>query len=163
MKIIDLPKQPHISIGEHCNNPYECQMKPVCWAFLPEGNVTQLSNIRSKKFDLIEQGITLIKDIPTNFKLSDKQEIQRSCAISRSEHVDKSEIKGFLKGLRYPLYFMDFETIWEVIPRFDGIRPYQHVPFQFSVHIQRSSERPLNIFLFCTNHLMTRADILFVL
>ena len=148
LKIIDLSKQPDISIREYCNNPYECPMKPVCWAFLPEGNVTQLSNIRSKKFDLIEQGITLIKDIPTSFQLSDKQEIQRSCAISGREHVDKSEIKGFLEVLRYPLYFMDFETIWEVIPRFDGVRPYQHVPFQFSVHIQRSSGAALEHFSF---------------
>ena len=82
LNIIDLPKQPNISIREHCTKPYECQMIPVCWAFLPEENVTQLSNIRSKKFDLIEQGITLIKDIPDSFKLSDKQEIQRACAIS---------------------------------------------------------------------------------
>jgi len=138
LRIIDLPAQPNISIREHCGKPYECQMKPVCWAFLPEGNVLQLSRGKSKGFDLIDQGITLIKDIPGDFKLTDNQQIQRSCAISGREHVDKREIDGFIKGLRYPLYFMDFETIWEVLPRFDGIRPYQQVPFQFSVHIQRS-------------------------
>ena len=33
---------------------------------------------------------------------------------------------------------MDFESIFEVIPRFDGTHPYQQVPFQFSVHIQRT-------------------------
>ena len=143
LRIIDLPTQPNISIREHCGKPYDCQMIPVCWAFLPEGNVTQLSRGMSKRFDLLEQGITLIKDIPDNFKLTDKQEIQRSCAISGREHIDKPEIENFLKGLRYPLYFMDFETIWEVIPRFDGISPYQQVPFQFSVHIQLSPGAPL--------------------
>ena len=138
LRIIDMKSCPPISIRGYCNKPYECPMKPVCWAFLPDGNVTQLSNIRDKKFDLIDQGIILIKDIPASFELSDKQEIQRACAISKREHIDKSEIENFLKGLHYPLYFMDFETIWEVIPRFDGIRPYQQVPFQFSVHIQRT-------------------------
>ena len=138
LRIIDMKSCPPISIRGYCNKPYECPMKPVCWAFLPDGNVTQLSNIRDKKFDLIDQGIILIKDIPASFELSDKQEIQRACAISKREHIDKSEIENFFKGLHYPLYFMDFETIWEVIPRFDGIRPYQQVPFQFSVHIQQS-------------------------
>ena len=138
LKVIDSPTQPKVTIREYCNKPYECQMKPVCWAFLPEGNVTQLSRGMSKRFDLLEQGVTLIKDIPSNFKLTDNQKIQRDCAISGREHIDKAEIEKFIKGLQYPLYFMDFETIFEVIPRFDGIKPYQQVPFQFSVHIQRS-------------------------
>jgi len=138
LKIIDLPSQPHISIGSHCGKPYECQMIPSCWAFLPENNVLQLYRGKSKGFDLLDQGITLIKDIPANLKLTDNQLIQRSCAISGHEHIDKLEIEAFIKGLRYPLYFLDFETIWEVIPRFNGIRPYQQVPFQFSLHIQKS-------------------------
>ncbi len=45
-------------------------------------------------------------------------------------------MSAFIKGLRYPLYFMDFETTFEVIPRFDGLSPYQQLPFQFSVHVQ---------------------------
>jgi Domain of unknown function(DUF2779) len=137
LKIIDLPNQPKISIREYCNKPYECQMKPICWAFLPESNVTQLYNGRAKKFDLLEQGVVLLKDIPDGYNLNDKQQIQRVCAISGREHIDKPEIMNFINGLRYPLYFMDFETIFEVIPRFDGIRPYQQVPFQFSIHIQK--------------------------
>jgi|CXWL01.1.fsa_nt_gi hypothetical protein len=137
-KIIDLPAQPKISIREYCNKPYECQMKPVCWAFLPDRNVTQLYNGRAKKFDLLDQGIVLLKDIPDGYKLTDNQKIQRDCSISGREYINKPEIVNFMNSLRYPLYFMDFETIFEVIPRFDGIRPYQQVPFQFSVHIQKT-------------------------
>jgi len=33
---------------------------------------------------------------------------------------------------------LDFETIGTAIPLFDGVRPYQQVPFQFSVHIVRA-------------------------
>jgi hypothetical protein len=46
------------------------------------------------------------------------------------------EIKGELKKLRYPLYFMDFETINPCVPRFPGMRPYDQLPFQWSVHVQ---------------------------
>jgi hypothetical protein len=137
LKIIDLPTCPNISIREYCNKPYECQMKPICWAYLPKYNVTQLSRGMSKRFELLEQNIVLLKDIPSSFKLSPNQQIQRNCAISGREFVDKEELGKFVKGLQYPIYFMDFETIFEVIPRFDGTRPYQQVPFQFSVHIQR--------------------------
>jgi len=57
---------------------------------------------------------------------------------SRKTHVDHNAIRGFLAPLRYPLYFLDFETFNVAIPLFDGIRPYQKVPFQYSLHVQQS-------------------------
>jgi hypothetical protein len=42
-----------------------------------------------------------------------------------------------LGGLTYPLYFADFETVNPAIPPFEGMRPYDHLPFQWSVHVQR--------------------------
>ncbi len=39
--------------------------------------------------------------------------------------------------LKYPLRFADFETMNPAIPRFAGMRPYDHLPFQWSVHVQR--------------------------
>ena len=34
--------------------------------------------------------------------------------------------------------YLDFETFGTAIPLFDGVRPYQQVPFQFSLHIVRA-------------------------
>ncbi len=51
--------------------------------------------------------------------------------------IDSGLITGFLDGLTYPLYFLDYETTQSVIPPFDGTRPYQQVPFQYSLHVQR--------------------------
>jgi Domain of unknown function(DUF2779) len=42
-----------------------------------------------------------------------------------------------LGGLAYPLYFADFETVNPAIPRFAGMRSYDHLPFQWSVRVQR--------------------------
>ena len=42
-----------------------------------------------------------------------------------------------LESLRYPLRFMDFETVNPAIPRFSGMRPYDQLTFQFSVHVLR--------------------------
>lgn len=51
--------------------------------------------------------------------------------------INKSEVEHFLDGLHYPLYFFDYETMQGLIPYFDGQRPYQQVPFQYSLHIIR--------------------------
>jgi predicted GNAT family acetyltransferase len=49
-------------------------------------------------------------------------------------------LADYAKGIwpkKYPLCFMDFETVNWAIPRFPGMRPYDHVPFQCSIHVQR--------------------------
>lgn len=51
--------------------------------------------------------------------------------------IDHDEVMHFLDGLKYPLYFLDYETMSGLIPYFDGHRPYQQVPFQYSLHVIR--------------------------
>src|SRR5208282_5559420 len=48
-----------------------------------------------------------------------------------------AELGEVLSGRKYPLYFLDFETVNRAIPRFSGMRPYDQLPFQFSVHSQK--------------------------
>ena len=57
--------------------------------------------------------------------------------------IDKEAIKQFLSDLEYPLYFLDYETMSGLIPYFDGHRPYQQVPFQYSLHILESPDAEL--------------------
>lgn len=52
--------------------------------------------------------------------------------------INSSEIKNFLNGLKYPLYFLDYETLRSLVPYFDSHRPYQQVPFQYSLHVLES-------------------------
>ena len=50
--------------------------------------------------------------------------------------IDAPAIRKELECLKYPLYFFDYETHSAAIPSFDGTRPYQQVPFQYSLLIQ---------------------------
>ncbi len=51
---------------------------------------------------------------------------------------NQEALDEFKDELEYPLYFMDFETIFPAVPIHDESRPYQQIPFQFSLHVQRS-------------------------
>lgn len=55
----------------------------------------------------------------------------------------KHEIDTFLGELEFPLYFLDYETMAGVVPYFDGHRPYQQVPSQYSLHILDSPDAVL--------------------
>lgn len=57
--------------------------------------------------------------------------------------IQHAEIRQFLDGLKYPLYFLDYETLMSLMPYFDGQRPYQQVPFQYSLHIIKSPDAEL--------------------
>lgn len=57
--------------------------------------------------------------------------------------IQHNEIKNFLDRLKYPLYFLDYETLMSLVPYFDGHRSYQQVPFQYSLHILQSPDAEL--------------------
>jgi hypothetical protein len=57
------------------------------------------------------------------------------------ENFKKKEVQEFLSNVRYPLYFFDFETWFEEpIPPVDLTHPYQQMPYQYSLHIQKSKD-----------------------
>jgi len=69
-------------------------------------------------------------------------------ASRKQDHLD-----NFKSRLVCPLYFMDFETIFPVIPLHDESRPYQQIPFQYSLHIVKdfnSMDKPAHHFFLGT-------------
>jgi hypothetical protein len=54
--------------------------------------------------------------------------------------IDRVKLSEFLNDLKYPLYFLDYETLMNLVPYFDGQRPYQQVPFQYSIHVLRTPD-----------------------
>ena len=105
--------------------------------------MTKLYRGGKKGLRLHQDGIAALKDIPDDFKLTDNQEIQRQAAMTGEPHVNKPAIARFLKRIKFPVSYLDFETFGTAIPLFDGLRPYQQVPFQFSLHVQRSKDAEL--------------------
>lgn len=89
----------------------------------------------SKIGELEAMGIKRICDIPDNFLLNEKQRGQVQATKYNQVFVDKLRIKEFLKTLKFPLYFLDYETLSSVVPYFDGLGPYKQLPFQYSLHV----------------------------
>ena len=135
-KTIRASKCPEIQIGKHCDSPYTCPLYEHCWSFLPAHSVFDLyHDQKGRRWDLLKRNILRLSEIPTDYPLSPKQVIQRKVAQSGTPHVEHTKIQTFLKNLEYPLHFLDFETFSTAIPMFDGTRPYEQIPFQFSLHI----------------------------
>ncbi len=128
---------PDIDIGAHCSDPFSCDFWSYCWQDVPNLSVFDLYRMRgSKKFELYHKGIISYDDIITNnIALNDVQKLQIDAYKSGEVTIDKRIIKEFLEKIEYPINFFDFETFHNAIPRFDNQRPYQQIPFQYSLHI----------------------------
>ena len=79
-------------------------------------------------------GITRLADIPDDFPLTAKQQLQVQATKQNKVLLQVDKIKEYLGTLTYPLYFFDYETLMSIVPYFDGFKPYQQVPFQYSLH-----------------------------
>ena len=128
------------AIGKQCRSPYECPLKEYCWKFLPSENIFTLYYGGRKSFELFEKGIYSIKDIPADVSLTKAQKIQKECELTGEPYIHKNAFKNFLDTLKHPLYYLDFETFNPCIPIFDNARPYQNIPFQFSLHVIKDED-----------------------
>ena len=108
------------------------------------GSIYDLCGLNAKSTAELEKlGIKKLIDIPTNFKLNPKQQLQISATKLGEPIIEKLKIKEFLDSLEYPLYFFDYETLASIVPYFDGMKPYKQYPFQYSLHILDSPEAEL--------------------
>ncbi len=136
--------EPVTDIGPHCSDPFECEFTGHCWSHVPSPSVFDLTRLHTeKKFDLYQQGILHLEHLPVDYPLSDSQRLQVRGHLEGYLHIDTPAIRNWLSGLRYPLCYMDFETFMPGVPLYNGSRPYQQIPFQFSVHRQEKQQGDL--------------------
>ena len=132
------PDAPDIPIGERCCRPRECPFMGHCWKDMPKASVHTIPRLGwAKKEDMIQRGVLRAAD--ADVKLTETQQRYVDIVRSGSDEpvIDTEAVRAQLAELKFPLHFLDFETINPAIPRFKGMRPYQQLPFQFSCHILR--------------------------
>ena len=134
---VNQAEEPKIAIGRRCNDPFECDYMVYCWRHVPEYSVFNVFG-GAKLDSLLSMKVIDIADLPASFQLTDHQRIDINAYKNQSVYVDKASIRNLLDSLVYPLYYLDYETIFPALPLFDNSSPYQQIPFQFSLHIQKA-------------------------
>jgi len=132
--------EPQVRIGMQCSTPYACEFVGYCREFLPERHpVTELPYLKEAVLHtLLDQGILSITDVPDGLPgLSALQEDTVRVVRTGEPMLDVPGLEADLARLRWPVMHLDFETIAPALPLWPGSRPYQTVPFQYSVHIQK--------------------------
>ena len=136
-KILNCDDEPKYDLSEKCRDPYECAYWTYCSKHLPENSVFDLYRMKFvKKIDLYHKGLIGYPELLYCDEVDNKTQIrQMEFALEdKGTYIETNNIRDFLKSLSYPLYFLDFETMQPAIPLFPGTKPYQQIPFQYSLH-----------------------------
>jgi len=103
---------------------------------IPEYSVFDIARMQGKNLALlIDEEIYSVHEVPDDIKLSTIQRNQVIAAKTKQPIVDQAAIAGMLEELEFPLHFLDYETVATALPLYQGTKPYQHVPFQYSLHV----------------------------
>ncbi len=139
-KILKTGKEPGISPGRHCYEPYDCPYQSFC--IEPRGPYSPLRLPGGKALTerLASHGITDVRNIPSTVKLNPLQRRAQRAQIQNREYVGP-QLRRHLENVTFPIHFVDFETFMPAIPRYSGTRPYQALPCQWSDHVMDASGR----------------------
>ena len=140
-------------LGKHCEykKTTMCKFYKVCMKeVLQDGSIleylkkqyafSELTKDNKKRyfdvFELINQGFYKINDVKKY--LSKKENlIQYDCYINNWVYIDKARIEEAITKIKYPVYYLDFESYNCPLPRFKGEHPYTQSLFQYSLHVEK--------------------------
>jgi hypothetical protein len=126
--------EPVVPVGRHCFEPYECPFVAHCWPSDTDYPVQGLAGSREKLGEFVRQGYRDLREVPASALTEKQQWIQRVTNSGKGELLPGAS--RFVAELAYPRYFLDFETIMPAVPVWEGTRPYETLPFQWSCHYE---------------------------
>lgn len=134
-------QEPDVDLGEQCHAPYDCDCFEYCKTLHgiepDKPSVFDLYKLPfSKKIELYKKGVVTFQDVYDGGYCGNEIRKRQVDFVlhERKPYIDRDGIRKFLQTLSYPLYFLDFETMQPVIPQYIGTKPYQQIPFQYSLH-----------------------------
>ncbi len=130
-------EEPAIRTGPRCTDPYECGFLGHCRGQEPQAEypIHWLPRIQSKavKAHITDHAITDMRQVRDSL-LNQRQQRVKAHTLSGEVYFDGLRAATDLADHKLPAYFLDFETIQFAVPIWNGTRPYQQIPFQFSMH-----------------------------
>jgi hypothetical protein len=135
--IMASPSTPSVSVGPQCKSPYECPFLARCSAGqkAPEYPVDSLPRGGKTLEGLIADGYRDLREVPVERLTSELHRRVHEVTTTGAAYFDATAATE-LRQLPPPYSYLDFETISLSVSEVIGTRPYEKVPFQWSVHVE---------------------------
>jgi len=132
-EMLQAPNPPTARLERQCKS---CDYLERCWPDLPTHSVFTLPRLHWRNMDaLLSEGLVALDEVKSSERLKPRHHAYVRAVQNGKPHVELQTVQSMLDKLRYPIHFLDFETIDYAIPRYEGTSPWQQVPFQYSLHV----------------------------
>jgi len=130
---------PAVAVGPQCTDPYECPFLARCSAAVEAAKFPVDLLPRGTKIvdELRAEGFLDLRDVPVDRLTNAMHRRVHQATVSGAPFFDPA-VTADLRGLPYPFSYLDFETMGFAVPEVIGSRPYEQLPFQWSVHVEHS-------------------------
>ena len=148
LKVLKSDQEPDLDLSECCMKPYGCAFWSYCKqqhgvsspsVFDVYGGKGKGGFTFKKKLDCYHQKLVSFEDLRST-NIGSIQNMQIEAALTGKEFINPAGIRKFLEKITYPIYFLDFETMQDAVPQFDGAKVYAQITFQYSLHIKERSD-----------------------
>ncbi len=133
-RVLGCEDEPCAELAEGCVG---CDLFGCCFRDLPERNVFDLYRLAKKKMvEFYRQGLVSYEQLEEAGVIKNKTQLRQMDYWLRDKGIfaEQEKLREFLSSLSYPLYFLDFETMGLAVPVYPGTRPFEQIPFQYSLH-----------------------------
>jgi hypothetical protein len=132
--------EPRLDMGAHCDDPYACPFKGYCQKQAgpqPRYPVEILPGLKGKKLarEFRSEGLLDLRKVPSDRFDGELLARIHEATVSGKAYRDAAGARKAISAWKYPRAYLDFETIAFPVPIWQGTKPYQQVPFQWSCHI----------------------------
>lgn len=135
-KYLEHDEWPDRRVIESCSNPKSCAYLKHYLHGISDHQALTRDLSPNFVIELLKRDIVALESL-------DKKFVTELGYAPEEKFIDHASIRSELEKLQYPLYFLDYETYSSPIPPFDGTWPWQQIPFQYSLYIQRGRDATL--------------------
>ncbi len=138
MKAADLASLPEPERKPKCASRQKCRYYHDCFPDeVREADNSILHLISSQhRYAMKKEGIGYLKDAdPERIEGFLQQYAQIMADRNGGLFCDRAALLSWMEDIRYPISFLDFEWECFAVPPFDGMRPYDVLLFEYSLHI----------------------------
>lgn len=147
-EILYADNPPEGKLKMSCKN---CSLFKNCTGKDIDYHIFDLPRLSKIVFDkLCELKIFKIENIPDDIELTEMQKIVKECVIQNKIFIS-SGLNESLNKIKFPAYYLDFESVMTIYPLYNNIPPHTQILTQYSIH---KCDKPGNI----TGHFEYIAD-----
>ena len=124
-----------------CTRGLKCSYMDDCFPEILSSTSILHLIASSKKYEMYAEGIHDIKDVDVERIEGTRHQYAQIMAAKHGRYVDQPALRTWIKDhISYPISYLDFEWETYAFPQYDGLKPFDVICFQYSLHIEEKGK-----------------------